>query len=91
MTRSTLKQHFKITPRGPFSLAASTAFLYSFAPAAHKASQASNHLHFAFVVDGSDQAVGVCLSEEKDTVVGEIFGETDIPTVSKQVERIPLP
>ncbi len=88
MTKSTLQQHFKITPRGPFSLAASIAFLNNFAPAAHKASQASNHLHLAFIVDDSDQAVGICLSEEKSAIVGEIFGEADPAAVSKQVERI---
>jgi DNA-3-methyladenine glycosylase II len=88
MTRSTLKQHFKITPRGPFSLAASTAFLNSFAPAAHKAVAPTNHLHLAFVADGSDQAIAVCLSEEDNTVVGEISGEADTAIVRKQVERI---
>jgi DNA-3-methyladenine glycosylase II len=87
MSKSTLKQHFEITPRGPFSLAASAAFLNSFAPAAHKATT-TNHLHLAFVASGSDHAVAVCLSQEDNTVDGEMFGEADTTVVRKQVERI---
>jgi DNA-3-methyladenine glycosylase II len=88
MSRSTLKQHFEITPRGLFSLAASAAFLNNFAPAAHKAATTTNHLHLAFVASGSDHAVAVCLSQEDKTVVGEMFGEADTTVVRKQVERI---
>ena len=88
MTRSTLKQHFELTPLGPFSLAASATFLKSFAPAAHKAAASTQHLHLAFVADGSDQAVGICLSEKDSTVTGEMFGAADTAIVSRQVERI---
>jgi DNA-3-methyladenine glycosylase II len=88
MSKSTLKQHFAITPRGPFSLAASAAFLKNFAPAAHKAATTTNHLHLAFVASGTDHAVAVCLSQEDNTVVGEMFGEADTTVVRKQVERI---
>ncbi len=88
MTQSTLKQRFEITPRGPFSLAASATFLGSFAPAAHKAAPTAGHLHLAFVADDSEQAVGVCLREEDDTVIGEMFGEADKEVVRKQVARI---
>jgi DNA-3-methyladenine glycosylase II len=88
MAQSTLKQQFEIAPRGPFSLAASTAFLSSFAPAAHKAAGAANHLHFAFVADGSEQSVGVCLRQENGRVIGEVYGEADKNVVRKQVARI---
>ncbi len=88
MTQSTLKQRFEITPRGPFSLAASATFLGSFVPAAYKAAATTDHLHLAFVVDGSEQAVGVCLREEDGTVIGEMFGEADKDVVRKQVVRI---
>ncbi len=88
MSKSTLEQHFTITPRGPFSLAASAAFLNNFAPAAHKAATTTNHLHLAFVASGSDHAVAVCLSQEDNTVVGEMFGEADTTVVREQVERI---
>ena len=88
MTRSTLTQHFEITPRGPFSLAASIAFLGGFAPAAHKAAPTADHLHLAFVADGSEQAVGVCLKEEGGIVIGEMFGEAEQDVVRKQVARI---
>ena len=88
MTRTTLKQLFQLTPRGPFSLAASAAFLNSFAPAAHKAAASAQHLHLAFVADGSDQAVGVCLSEKDGAIIGELFGAAGTAIVSKQVERI---
>jgi len=88
MAQSTLKQRFEITPRGPFSLAASALFLGGFAPAAHKAAPTADHLHLAFVADDSEQAVGVCLREEDDTVIGEMFGEADKDVVRKQVARI---
>jgi len=88
MAQSTLKQRFEITPRGPFSLAASALFLGGFAPTAHKAAPTADHLHLAFVADDSEQAVGVCLREEDDTVIGKMFGEADKDVVRKQVARI---
>lgn len=88
MSKSTLKQRFEITPRGPFSLVASGLFLDGFAPAAHKAASRADHLHLAFVADGSEQAVGVCLREEDGIVIGEMFGEADKDAVCKQVARI---
>src|SRR5207248_2551824 len=69
-------------------LAESTSFLEGFAPASYKGSDARNHLHFAFVADGSEQAVGVCLWDEEGVVYGEVYGEADTDVVSKQVERI---
>ena len=88
MAHSTLKQQFEIAPRGPYSLAASIDFLSGFAPAAHKAAETANHLHLAFVADGSEQSVGVCLREEDGTVIGEMYGEASKDVVRKQVARI---
>src|SRR5437588_8599243 len=88
MAKSDSRSQFKITPRGPFSLAESTSFLEGFAPASYKGADARDHLHFAFVADGSEQAVGVCLWDEEGIVHGEIYGEADTEVVRKQVERV---
>jgi DNA-3-methyladenine glycosylase II len=78
---------FELVPRGPFSLAASAAFLEGFAPAAHRRAEAG-HLHLAFVPDGEEAAAGVCLGETITGVVGEAFGDADPAAVRKQVARI---
>ena len=78
---------FELVPRGPFSLAASAAFLEGFAPAAHRGAEAG-HLHLAFVPDGEDAATGVCLRQPDTNVVGEAFGDADPAAVRDQVARI---
>jgi DNA-3-methyladenine glycosylase II len=78
---------FELVPRGPFSLAASAAFLEGFAPAAHRGGE-PGHLHLAFVPDGGEAAAGVCLRQPGTGVVGEVFGEADPATVRDQVARI---
>jgi DNA-3-methyladenine glycosylase II len=78
---------FELVPRGPFSLAASAAFLEGFAPAAHRGAE-PGHLHLAFVPDGEEAAAGVCLEEHLTGVVGEAFGEADPAAVRDQVARI---
>jgi DNA-3-methyladenine glycosylase II len=78
---------FELVPRGPFSLAASAAFLEGFAPAAHRGAEAG-HLHLAFVPDGEDAAAGVCLRQPNTIVVGEAFGDADPAAVRDQVARI---
>jgi DNA-3-methyladenine glycosylase II len=78
---------FELVPKGPFSLAASKAFLEGFAPAAHRAA-GDGHLHLAFVPDGEEAAAGVCLRQPDGVVVGEVFGEADPEAVPEQVARI---
>jgi len=78
---------FELVPRGPFSLAASAAFLEGFAPAAHRGG-APGHLHLAFVPDGEEAAAGVCLRQSDAVVAGEAFGEADPDAVRDQVARI---
>ena len=53
---------FELIPMGPFSLAASAAFLEGFSPAAYRAAEAG-HLHLAFVPDGEEAAGGLCLTD----------------------------
>ncbi len=90
MQQSKVQDTFTITPKGPFSLAESRTFLEGFTPAAYKGAGQSDHLHLAFVVDGTEQAAGVCLREEDGVVVGEVYGEHDVDTqaIQRQVERI---
>lgn len=53
----------EIRPRGPFSLAASTAFLEGFTPAAYTAPGEAGHLHLAFALDGHDAVAAVCATQ----------------------------
>jgi DNA-3-methyladenine glycosylase II len=80
---------FRITPKGPFSLEASTRFLEGFTPAAYDGAQRPNHLHLAFTVEGAwERTVGVCIRQTSKAVVGEIFGDIDLALVRRQVVRI---
>jgi DNA-3-methyladenine glycosylase II len=79
---------FELAPQGPFSLAASAAFLEGFSPAAHRAADADGHLHLAFVPDGEETAAGVCLQQPGGVVAGEVYGEADPEAVREQVARI---
>ncbi len=78
---------FRITPQGPYALAASARFLEGFGPANHPGER-DGHLHLALVVDGSEQAVGVCIRAEDGVVIGDMYGEADSAVVEKQVARI---
>jgi DNA-3-methyladenine glycosylase II len=81
---------FELLPMGPFSLAASAAFLEGFSPAAYRGAEAG-HLHLAFVPDGEEAAGGVCLRQPDQpdrTVVGEVFGDADPDAMRDQVARI---
>lgn len=79
---------FVLQPLGPYSLMASAAFLEGFAPAAYAGGEMADHLHLAFVADGSEQSAGVCLRAQDSTIVGEIIGEADPTVVRSQVARI---
>lgn len=82
----------ELRPRGPFALAASTAFLEGFAPAAYEGRD--DALRLAFVADAAFQAGGrervaaVALREEDGVVVAEVAGDADPAAVRDQVARI---
>jgi DNA-3-methyladenine glycosylase II len=78
---------FRLTPRGPFALAEAVAFLGAWSPGRASGAQSIGHIHLAFVVDGTDQAVGVCLRQEGDDLVGDGFGSDDAEAVERQVAR----
>jgi DNA-3-methyladenine glycosylase II len=78
---------FELVPAGPFSLAASAAFLEGFSPAAYRGAEAG-HLHLAFVPDGEEAAAGVCLRQLDGVVVGQVAGGVDPGGVREQVARI---
>ena len=78
---------FELLPKGPFSLAASKAFLERFAPAAHRPAD-DGHMHLAFVPDAEEDAAGVCLRQPDGAVVGEVFGDADPDAARDQVARI---
>jgi DNA-3-methyladenine glycosylase II len=77
-----------LEPLGPYSLMASAAFLKGFAPAAYAGGEMADHLHLAFVADGSEQIAGVCLHAQDSIIVGEVVGEADPTVVRSQVARI---
>src|SRR5579884_4286105 len=79
---------FELVPRGPYSLAASIAFLEGFAPAAYEGAAAAGHLHLAFVPDGGEGVAGVCVRERDGAVVGDVYGEAAPAAVRAQVARI---
>lgn len=79
---------FVLQPLGPYSLRASAAFLEGFAPAAYAGGEMEDHLHLAFVADGSEQSAGVCLRAQDSTIVAEVVGEADPTVVRSQVARI---
>src|SRR5512133_2548005 len=78
---------FELVPQGPFSLAASAAFLEGFSPAAYRAA-ADGHLHLAFVPDGEEAAAGVWRRQPDRVVGAEVFGEADPDAARGQVARI---
>jgi DNA-3-methyladenine glycosylase II len=68
MTTGTLMR-FELSPTGPFSLERSIDFASGFAPFGQSAH--GSHLHLAFVPEGSEEAVGVCVRQEGEAVVVE--------------------
>jgi len=89
----TAMETFTLVPRGPFSLAASIAFLEGFTPASYGGAPASV-LELAFPVEGSWRTVGVRVRQDGDgAVTAEIVSPADpgpdlIAEVRPQVERI---
>ena len=86
---------FTMSPRGPFSLAASIQFLEGFTPAAYSGSQETSDpvLELAFPMEGSWQTVGVRVRQQAGPVTAEVVSppEADASLVRDlrpQVERI---
>ena len=85
-------ERFTITPRGPFSLAASSRFLEGFTPARYSPGPA-DVLELAFPVEGSWRTVGVRVSQGGEEVTAEIVSPAEpaaglVAEVRPQVERI---
>src|SRR3984957_943283 len=92
MAEKTPATSFVLSPKGPFSLAASIRYLEGFAPAAYDSESVAN-LEMAFCVDGYWDPVAVGVHEESGAVHGTVHGgDTLAPDVIRaaveQVERI---
>lgn len=66
MTTQTLMR-FELAPKGPFSLEHSIRFAGGFLPFGPAGQHA--HFHLAFVPERAEEAVGVCVRQESETVV----------------------
>ena len=83
---------FVLSPKGPYSLAASIRYLEGFAPAVYD-SESSATLEMAFCVDGCWDPVAVRVHEETGAVHGTVHGRDKLPpavigAAVEQVERI---
>ena len=84
---------FTVVPRGPFSLAASIAFLEGFTPASYPGA-AGGVLELAFGVEGSWQTAGLRVRQDDGgPVVAEIVSPADpgpelVAEIRPQLERI---
>jgi DNA-3-methyladenine glycosylase II len=85
---------FIMTPRGPFSLAASIQFLEGFTPAAYGGPRAAEPiLELAFPMEGSWQTVGVLVRQDAGQVTAEVVsppqpGADLVAQLRPQIERI---
>jgi len=86
---------FTMSPRGPFSLAASIQFLEGFTPAGYSGPQAASDavLELAFPMEGSWQSVGVRVRQQADVVTAEVVSPPTadaglVRELRPQVERI---
>jgi DNA-3-methyladenine glycosylase II len=77
----------RITPKGPFSLAASARFLEGFAPATYGGAP-EGHVHLAFPVEGTWASVGVCVRQTAARVTADVFGEAPEDVVRHHITRI---
>jgi DNA-3-methyladenine glycosylase II len=84
-----MMSEFRLTPRGPFSLAASARFLEGFSPAAYAGGGAEGQLDLAFAVEGDWRTAGVHLEQLDDgSVRAEVVGDAELNRVRDQVARI---
>jgi len=83
---------FTLRPRGPYALAASTAFLEGFAPATYEGEPGVLRLAFvadpAFAPGGAERAVGVVARPAGEEIAVEVFGDTEPAAIRAQVARI---
>jgi DNA-3-methyladenine glycosylase II len=80
------KTTIRITPKGPFSLAASARFLEGFEPASYEG--AEGHLHLAFPLERSWAAVGGCVRQAAKRVTADAVGDADEDAVRNHIARI---
>jgi len=73
---------------GELNKSKETTFLEGFAPLAYNGGEMGDRLHLAFVSDGTEQVVGVCLHTQSGIIVGEVFGNADETVIRTQVARI---
>ncbi|HEY6279321.1 MAG TPA: hypothetical protein VIX86_23655 [Streptosporangiaceae bacterium] len=75
-----------ITPRGPFSLAASGAFLEDFAPARYPGHAAGGAIRLAFPADDGVSAAGAAVRQAADGIVhADITGDTGPAAAAAQL------
>ena len=78
-----------ITPRGPFSLAASARFLEGFAPARYPGHAPDGAIRLAFPADDGVSAAGAAVRQTADgTVHADITGDADPAAAAAQLGRI---
>ena len=78
-----------ITPRGPFSLAASIRFLEGFAPARYRGYAPEGLLRLAFPADDGVSSAGAAMRQQADgTVLADVTGDADPAAVAAQLARL---
>jgi DNA-3-methyladenine glycosylase II len=78
-----------ITPRGPFSLAASSRFLEGFAPARYHGPTSDGAIRLAFPADNGHSTVGAAVRQAADgTVLADLTGDADPAAAQAQLARI---
>jgi DNA-3-methyladenine glycosylase II len=78
-----------ITPRGPFSLAASGSFLEGFTPARYQGNASDGAIRLAFPADDGHSSVGVAVRQAADgTVLADLTGDADPVVAQAQLARI---
>ena len=75
---------FTITPRGAFSLRESVEFGFG----QRHSERFAGFMRLAFVLDGTDEQVGVVVRQDGAGVHGEVVGSPDLAAVQRQVERV---
>jgi DNA-3-methyladenine glycosylase II len=78
-----------ITPRGPFSLAASGRFLEGFAPAGYHGQGPDDPIRLAFAADDGHSTVGAAVYQAADgTVLTDLTGDAEPVAAGAQLSRI---
>jgi len=78
----------RIDPKGPYSLAASRAFLHGFTPSQGTADTGGDALVLAFRLERAWDPVAVALVQTPDAVTLEIAGTRDVASAARQAARI---